>query len=163
MYQIKSVVKIYFQTLVNWIFSWAFASFLPSFLPSFFVSFSLFLSLFFFHSHFFPIFNLGREIFVEFCIIWVHFNDRYLLSDFSNPQTTHQFYLQLRENILTGHLYCHEEASFTLGGLALQAETGDYNDALGDEYFLAEHYIPNKVQVCQLCAFYIRLGKVWFV
>lgn len=161
MYQIKAVVKIYFQTLVNWIFSWAFASFLPSFLLCFFFSFSL--SLFFFHSHFFPIFNLGREIFVEFCIIWVHFNDRYLLSHFSNPQTTHQFYLQLRENILTGHLYCHEEASFTLGGLALQAETGDYNDALGDEYFLAEHYIPNKVQVCQLCAFYIRLGKVWFV
>ena len=158
MYQIKAVVKIYFQTLVNWIFSWAFASFLPSFLPSLFLF--LFLSLSFFSI---PIFNLGREIFVEFCIIWVHFNDRYLLSHFSNPQTTHQFYLQLRENILTGHLYCHEEASFTLGGLALQAETGDYNDALGDEYFLAEHYIPNKVQVCQFCAFYIWLGKVWFV
>lgn len=162
MYQIKSVVKIYFQTLVNWIFSWAFASFLPSFLPSLFLFLFLSLSLFF-PFPCFPIFNLGREIFGEFCIIWVHFNDRYLLSHFSNPQTTHQFYLQLRENILTGHLYCHEEASFTLGGLALQAETGDYNDALGDEYFLAEHYIPNKVQVCQLCAFYIRLGKVWFV
>ena len=63
----------------------------------------------------------------------------------SYQKTIHQFYLQLREDILSGQLYCHEEASFNLGGLALQAETGDYNGTLGDEYFLPEHYIPSRV------------------
>ena len=63
----------------------------------------------------------------------------------SYQKTVHQFYLQLRQDILNGRLYCHEEASFILGGLALQAETGDYNEGLGDEYFLPEHYIPSRV------------------
>ena len=63
----------------------------------------------------------------------------------SYQKTIHQFYLQLRDDLLRGQLYCHEEAIFNLGGLALQAETGDYNDTLGDEYFLPEHYIPSKV------------------
>ncbi|XP_078359591.1 tyrosine-protein phosphatase non-receptor type 13-like [Oculina patagonica] len=63
----------------------------------------------------------------------------------SYQKTIHQFYLQLREDILSGQLYCHEEASFILGGLALQAETGDYNETLGDEYFLTEHYIPSRI------------------
>ena len=84
-----------------------------------------------------------NSTFFEFITIIVHVSSFH----FSNPQTTHQFYLQLREDILRGQLYCHEEASFNLGGLALQAETGDYNGALGDEYFLAEHYVPNKVQI----------------
>lgn len=66
----------------------------------------------------------------------------------SYQKTIHQFYLQLRDDILSGQLYCHEEASFNLGGLALQAETGDYNDTLGDEYFLPEHYIPSRVCTC---------------
>ena len=63
----------------------------------------------------------------------------------SYQKTFHQFYLQLRQDILNAQLYCHEEASFLLGGLALQAETGDYNDILADEYFLPEHYIPKRV------------------
>lgn len=63
----------------------------------------------------------------------------------SYQKTIHQFYLQLREDILSGQLHCHEEASFKLGGIALQAETGDYNDTLGDEYFLSEHYVPSRV------------------
>ncbi|XP_022779941.1 tyrosine-protein phosphatase non-receptor type 13-like isoform X3 [Stylophora pistillata] len=78
----------------------------------------------------------------------LHFRVKFYVENvalISNPQTTHQFYLQLREDILRGQLYCHEEASFNLGGLALQAETGDYNGALRDEYFLAEHYVPNKM------------------
>ena len=63
----------------------------------------------------------------------------------SYQKTIHQVYLQLREDVLSGQLYCHEEASFSLGGLALQAETGDYNGTLVDEYFLPEHYIPSRV------------------
>lgn len=64
---------------------------------------------------------------------------------YSYQKTVHQFYLQLRQDILSGQLYSHEEASFLLGGLALQAETGDYEEAPGDEYFLPEHYIPSRV------------------
>ncbi|XP_068744131.1 tyrosine-protein phosphatase non-receptor type 13-like isoform X2 [Montipora capricornis] len=63
----------------------------------------------------------------------------------SYHKTVHQFYLQLRQDILKGQLYCHEEASFILGGLALQAETGDYNESVGTEYFLPEHYIPSRI------------------
>ena len=73
-------------------------------------------------------------------------------SFYSYRKTVHQFYLQLRQDILNGQLYCHEEASFVLGGLALQAETGDYNEALGYEYFLPEHYIPSKVKLFSLLA-----------
>ena len=73
-------------------------------------------------------------------------------SFYSYRKTVHQFYLQLRQDILNDQLYCHEEASFVLGGLALQAETGDYNEALGYEYFLPEHYIPSKVKLFSLLA-----------
>ena len=73
-------------------------------------------------------------------------------SFYSYRKTVHQFYLQLRQDILNDQLYCHEEASFVLGGLALQAETGDYNEALGDEYFHPEHYIPSKVKLFSLLA-----------
>lgn len=73
-------------------------------------------------------------------------------SFYSYRKTVHQFYLQLRQDILNDQLYCHEEASFVLGGLALQAETGDHNEALGDEYFLPEHYIPSKVKLFSLVA-----------
>lgn len=73
-------------------------------------------------------------------------------SFYSYQKTVHQFYLQLRQDILNDQLYCHEEASFVLGGLALQAETGDYNEALGDKYFLPEHYIPSKVKLFSMLA-----------
>ena len=73
-------------------------------------------------------------------------------SFYSYRKTVHQFYLQLRQDILNDQLYCHEEASFILGGLALQAETGDYNETLGDEYFLPEHYVQSKVKLFSLLA-----------
>ncbi|KAL0615822.1 FERM and PDZ domain-containing protein 2 [Plecturocebus cupreus] len=40
--------------------------------------------------------------------------------------TRHQFYLQLRKDILEERLYCNEEALLQLGVLALQAEFGSY-------------------------------------
>jgi tyrosine-protein phosphatase non-receptor type 13 protein len=64
---------------------------------------------------------------------------------FSHAITCHQFYLQLRKDILEGRLYCHEEAAFVLAGLALQAETGDYVDSLDGDYFLVEHYLNERV------------------
>ncbi|XP_031567263.1 tyrosine-protein phosphatase non-receptor type 13-like isoform X2 [Actinia tenebrosa] len=59
--------------------------------------------------------------------------------------TRHQFYLQLRKDILEGRLYCHEEAAFLLAGLALQAETGNYVDTLEGDYFLVEHYLNERI------------------
>ncbi|XP_060057907.1 FERM and PDZ domain-containing protein 2 [Erinaceus europaeus] len=41
-------------------------------------------------------------------------------------QTRHQFYLQLRQDILEENLYCNDETLLQLGVLALQAEFGSY-------------------------------------
>lgn len=40
--------------------------------------------------------------------------------------TRHQFYLQLRKDILEERLYCSDETALKLGALALQAELGNY-------------------------------------
>lgn len=40
-------------------------------------------------------------------------------------QTRHQYYLQLRRDLLEDRLSCHEETALYLGGLALQTEYGD--------------------------------------
>lgn len=40
--------------------------------------------------------------------------------------TRHQYYLQLRKDILEERLYCNEETGLFLVALALQAEFGDY-------------------------------------
>lgn len=42
-----------------------------------------------------------------------------------HSQTRHQYYLQLRRDLLEGRLSCHEETALYLGGLALQTEYGD--------------------------------------
>lgn len=40
--------------------------------------------------------------------------------------TRHQYYLQLRKDILEDRLYCNEETGLYLVALALQVEFGDY-------------------------------------
>lgn len=40
--------------------------------------------------------------------------------------TRHQYYLQLRKDIIEERLYCNEETGLFLAALALQAEFGDY-------------------------------------
>lgn len=42
-----------------------------------------------------------------------------------HKQTRHQYYLQLRRDLLEDRLSCHEETALYLGGLALQTEYGD--------------------------------------
>lgn len=42
-----------------------------------------------------------------------------------HKQTRHQFYLQLRKDLLDDRLSCHEETALYLGALALQTEYGD--------------------------------------
>ncbi|KAM9070659.1 FERM and PDZ domain-containing protein 2 [Sarcophilus harrisii] len=60
--------------------------------------------------------------------------------------TRHQFYLQLRKDILEERIYCNDEMLLQLGALALQVEFGNYrHEVQGEHYFLAEDYIPASV------------------
>ncbi|XP_066566845.1 tyrosine-protein phosphatase non-receptor type 13 isoform X2 [Amia ocellicauda] len=60
--------------------------------------------------------------------------------------TKHQYYLQLRKDILEERLRCDEESALLLASLALQAEYGDYQPEIhGKTYFRLEHYLPATV------------------
>ncbi|XP_048191980.1 FERM and PDZ domain-containing protein 2 [Perognathus longimembris pacificus] len=58
--------------------------------------------------------------------------------------TRHQFYLQLRKDILEERLHCNDEILLQLGALALQAEFGNYpkEQVESKAYFRVEDYIP---------------------
>lgn len=45
--------------------------------------------------------------------------------------TCHQYYLQLRKDLLEERIHCDDEASLLLASLALQAEYGDYQPEVG--------------------------------
>ncbi|XP_063066677.1 tyrosine-protein phosphatase non-receptor type 13 isoform X2 [Engraulis encrasicolus] len=60
--------------------------------------------------------------------------------------TKHQYYLQLRKDILEERMRCDLESAMLLASLALQAEFGDYQPELhGKTYFRTEHYLPASV------------------
>ncbi|KAF7645622.1 hypothetical protein LDENG_00201130, partial [Lucifuga dentata] len=60
--------------------------------------------------------------------------------------TRHQYYLQLRRDILEDRLYCNEETGLFLTALALQAEFGDYMPELyGKNYYQPEHYVSKRM------------------
>nr|XP_036877039.1 tyrosine-protein phosphatase non-receptor type 13 isoform X5 [Manis javanica] len=60
--------------------------------------------------------------------------------------TCHQYYLQLRKDILEERMHCDDETSLLLASLALQAEYGDYQPEVhGVSYFRLEHYLPPGV------------------
>ena len=55
----------------------------------------------------------------------------------------HQYYLQLRKDILEERTTCDQQVALQLASLALQAEMGDYEaESMGQNYFLPEHYVP---------------------
>ncbi|KAI4881467.1 hypothetical protein NFI96_012213 [Prochilodus magdalenae] len=63
-----------------------------------------------------------------------------------HSMTKHQYYLQLRKDILEERLRCDMENAMLLASLALQAEFGDYQTELhGKTYFRTEHYLPAYV------------------
>ncbi|XP_042593142.1 FERM and PDZ domain-containing protein 2 isoform X2 [Cyprinus carpio] len=60
--------------------------------------------------------------------------------------TQHQYYLQLRRDVLEDRVYCTEETALFLAALALQAEFGDYlPEVYGKNYFQMEQYISKRV------------------
>ncbi|XP_051536746.1 tyrosine-protein phosphatase non-receptor type 13-like isoform X3 [Myxocyprinus asiaticus] len=63
-----------------------------------------------------------------------------------HAMTKHQYYLQLRKDILEERVCCDLENAMILASLALQAEFGDYQPELhGKTYFRTEHYLPASV------------------
>ncbi|XP_051955635.1 tyrosine-protein phosphatase non-receptor type 13-like isoform X5 [Xyrauchen texanus] len=63
-----------------------------------------------------------------------------------HAMTKHQYYLQLRKDILEERVRCDLENAIILASLALQAEFGDYQPELhGKTYFRTEYYLPASV------------------
>uniref|UniRef100_UPI0037E90D58 tyrosine-protein phosphatase non-receptor type 13 n=1 Tax=Semicossyphus pulcher TaxID=241346 RepID=UPI0037E90D58 len=63
-----------------------------------------------------------------------------------HAMTKHQYYLQLRKDILEERMRCDTENAMVLASLALQAEFSDYQPELhGKTYFRLEHYLPASV------------------
>ncbi|XP_010181602.1 PREDICTED: tyrosine-protein phosphatase non-receptor type 13, partial [Mesitornis unicolor] len=77
------------------------------------------------------------------------FRIKFFVDDVSLIQhtlTCHQYYLQLRKDILEDRMHCDDETALLLASLALQAEYGDYQaEVHGVSYFRLEHYVPARV------------------
>uniref|UniRef100_A0A5G2R969 Tyrosine-protein phosphatase non-receptor type 13 n=1 Tax=Sus scrofa TaxID=9823 RepID=A0A5G2R969_PIG len=82
-------------------------------------------------------------------IFTLFFRIKFFMDDVSLIQhtlTCHQYYLQLRKDILEERMHCDDETSLLLASLALQAEYGDYQPEVhGVSYFRLEHYLPPRV------------------
>uniref|UniRef100_A0A670Z081 Tyrosine-protein phosphatase non-receptor type 13 n=1 Tax=Pseudonaja textilis TaxID=8673 RepID=A0A670Z081_PSETE len=79
----------------------------------------------------------------------LYFRIKFFVDDISLIQHTltyHQYYLQLRKDLLEEKIHCDDETALLLASLALQAEYGDYQDEIhGLSYFRTEHYLPARV------------------
>ncbi|XP_031192886.1 tyrosine-protein phosphatase non-receptor type 13 isoform X3 [Mastomys coucha] len=77
------------------------------------------------------------------------FRIKFFMDDVSLIQhnlTCHQYYLQLRKDLLEERVHCDDETALLLASLALQAEYGDYQPEVhGVSYFRLEHYLPARV------------------
>ncbi|XP_061667009.1 FERM and PDZ domain-containing protein 2 [Syngnathoides biaculeatus] len=77
------------------------------------------------------------------------FRIKFFVNDIStilHKQTQHQYYLQLRKDLLDDRLSCHEETALYLGALALQTEYGDcMPEVYGRNYCRPDQYVPKTV------------------
>ncbi|XP_029933905.1 FERM and PDZ domain-containing protein 2 [Myripristis murdjan] len=77
------------------------------------------------------------------------FRVKFFVSDISlllHKLTRHQYYLQLRKDLLEDRLSCHEETALYLGALALQAEYGDCPPQVySRNYFRPDQYVSKSV------------------
>ncbi|XP_073345028.1 FERM and PDZ domain-containing protein 2 [Pagrus major] len=77
------------------------------------------------------------------------FRVKFFVNDISlllHKQTRHQYYLQLRRDLLEDRLSCHEETALYLGALALQTECGDcMPEVYGRNYYRPDQYVSKSV------------------
>ncbi|XP_044035436.1 FERM and PDZ domain-containing protein 2 isoform X2 [Siniperca chuatsi] len=77
------------------------------------------------------------------------FRVKFFVNDISlllHKQTRHQYYLQLRRDLLEDRLSCHEETALYLGALALQTECGDcMAEVYGRNYYRPDQYVSKSV------------------
>ncbi|XP_047465229.1 FERM and PDZ domain-containing protein 2 isoform X2 [Mugil cephalus] len=77
------------------------------------------------------------------------FRVKFFVKDISlllHKQTRHQYYLQLRRDLLEDRLSCHEETALYLGALALQMEYGDcVPEVYGRNYYRPDQYVSKSV------------------
>ncbi|XP_029954711.1 FERM and PDZ domain-containing protein 2 [Salarias fasciatus] len=73
------------------------------------------------------------------------FRVKFFVNDISlllHKQTRHQYYLQLRKDLLEDRLSCHEGTALYLGALALQTEYGDcVPEVYGRNYYRPDQYV----------------------
>ncbi|XP_062376381.1 tyrosine-protein phosphatase non-receptor type 13-like [Sardina pilchardus] len=83
------------------------------------------------------------------CNFTLYLRVKFFADDISYIQhrlTRHQFYLQLRKDLLEDRLHCNEDTALYLAALALQAEFGDYmQEVYGRTYFQLEQYVSKRV------------------
>ncbi|KAM9337028.1 FERM and PDZ domain-containing protein 2 [Symphorus nematophorus] len=79
----------------------------------------------------------------------LYFRVKFFVSDITlllHKQTRHQYYLQLRRDLLEDRLSCHEETALYLGALALQTECGDcMPEVYGRNYYRPDQYVSKSV------------------
>ncbi|XP_076141347.1 FERM and PDZ domain-containing protein 2 [Alosa pseudoharengus] len=83
------------------------------------------------------------------CSFTLYLRVKFFVDDVSFIQhrlTRHQFYLQLRKDLVEDRLHCNEDTALYLAALALQAEFGDYmHEVYGRTYFQLEQYVSKRV------------------
>lgn len=64
--------------------------------------------------------------------------------------TRYLFFLQLKNDILTGKLPCHDDVAAQLSALALQAEFGEFDEEEHNEAFISEfRFVPNQTDALE--------------
>lgn len=64
--------------------------------------------------------------------------------------TRYLFFLQLKNDILTGKLPCHDDVAAQLSALALQAEFGEFDHEEHNEAFISEfRFVPNQTDALE--------------
>ncbi|XP_052091667.1 band 4.1-like protein 5 isoform X3 [Mytilus californianus] len=68
--------------------------------------------------------------------------------------TRYQFFLQLKQDILTGKLPCPDDLQIELAAYALQSELGDYDPEVHTPGFISEfHLVPNQTEEMEVAIY----------
>jgi len=65
--------------------------------------------------------------------------------------TRYQFFLQLKQDVMTGKIPCPFEVGVKLAGFALQSELGDYDPEVHNPYLISEfRFVPDQTETFEL-------------